>query len=334
LETFSDNPEIVKFTITMFTRLATDDDLSEAIAETGMGSFMAAVATHFDDTIFLTLLFELFGQLAFVKTNLKAIVQHGGIRVLMDTMATYTTDAELMDKSIQTVDNIVSADEEYATIVMEKGGKDAIEEVKQEHEAMGNSEVVASCNAAILSMTAMARVKERDGTKVNRGALFARLGGLIDVQAATQTGANIEEEEACPEGDPLQDYRNLLRSGQVIKEFASGGSRQKHIFVAVDWQSILVKDTAKRAKTGQRLPLRNLRKAVAGYGDNHHKKGVMGGTSVRAEESKCFHLIGAKGQDELSVECASAQDCERWVNGINMLLKVSRKWPAKLVGNR
>jgi len=41
--------------------------------------------------------------------------------------------------------------------------------------------VKSAADSALLSMNAMSRVKGREGTKTNRGALFARLGTLVDI---------------------------------------------------------------------------------------------------------------------------------------------------------
>jgi hypothetical protein len=58
--------------------------MSQAIAQEGMAQFMKCTSgLGMADVELLSLLFELLGQLAFVRENLKIIVQHGGIRVLL-----------------------------------------------------------------------------------------------------------------------------------------------------------------------------------------------------------------------------------------------------------
>ena len=81
LEAYHDHPEVLKLVIVCLTRLAVSDTVSVCIAEEGMFQVMQSVSVHVDDTAVLVLLFELLGQLAFVKGNLKTIVQYGGIRV-------------------------------------------------------------------------------------------------------------------------------------------------------------------------------------------------------------------------------------------------------------
>jgi hypothetical protein len=70
-ELFPENKEILRFVIVALTRLSAQDRMSVAIAEQGMHLFMQLITNNIDDTVILALMFELFGQLAFVKNNLK-----------------------------------------------------------------------------------------------------------------------------------------------------------------------------------------------------------------------------------------------------------------------
>jgi hypothetical protein len=93
----------------------------QVIAEKGCRLFMDMVATFIEDSEVVANLFALLGQLAFIKSNLKSIVQYGGIKMLLDTMLVFGDDELLMISAVRTLDNIVSADEEFANIVIEKG---------------------------------------------------------------------------------------------------------------------------------------------------------------------------------------------------------------------
>lgn len=57
------------------TRLATDNNASSLIAQDGMFLLMKAVAANIEDTEILVIIFELFGELAFIKSNLAYIIQ-------------------------------------------------------------------------------------------------------------------------------------------------------------------------------------------------------------------------------------------------------------------
>lgn len=57
-----------------------------------------AVAEHLDDTQLLAIIFELFGELAFIQENLRTIIHFGGLRLLCDTIELYQHDALLMIK--------------------------------------------------------------------------------------------------------------------------------------------------------------------------------------------------------------------------------------------
>lgn len=75
VELFTGHSEITKAILNCLCRSAQDDILSTRIAEDGMHLFMTMVAMHLDDTAILSQVFELLGHLAFVKSNLKIIVQ-------------------------------------------------------------------------------------------------------------------------------------------------------------------------------------------------------------------------------------------------------------------
>ena len=47
-----------------------------------------------------------------------------------------------------------------------------------------HNEIHEAINSALLSMSARARAKGREGTKTNKGTLFARLNDVVDVEAA------------------------------------------------------------------------------------------------------------------------------------------------------
>ena len=47
----------------------------------------------------------------------------------MDSLQTFSDDVLLMVNAMQTLDNLVSADEEYAAIVIEKGGQQVLQQI-------------------------------------------------------------------------------------------------------------------------------------------------------------------------------------------------------------
>lgn len=118
---YPDNKDIISASLNVLSRLSTNDILSEMIAERGCRQLMELITTFIDDSVVVALIFSLLGQLAFIKSNLKSIVQYGGIRILLDTMEVCGDDEPLMISAIRTLDNIIIADEEYANIVIEKG---------------------------------------------------------------------------------------------------------------------------------------------------------------------------------------------------------------------
>ena len=47
--------------------------------------------------------------------------QFGAVKVIVDTLKVYKEDPALMMKTMNTLDNLVAADEEYASVAEDKG---------------------------------------------------------------------------------------------------------------------------------------------------------------------------------------------------------------------
>ena len=69
-----------------------------------------------------------------------------------------------MVKGITMLDNVCSSDEEFTTIVVEKGGKKVITQLQQTHGF--EDELQAAAQSALLSIDAMQKTKEQAGSKV------------------------------------------------------------------------------------------------------------------------------------------------------------------------
>jgi hypothetical protein len=327
MDLYNHNPDLVKFIISALNRLCTNDDVSLVVAEQGMHVFMKAVQANLEDTTLLSLIFELFGQLAFVKANIKLIVQHGGIKIFLQMMEVFGDDEELMCQTLNTLDNVVSADEEYAAIMVERQGEEKINAVLEIH--AGVTRVEHAGKATLLSMTAMSKVKEQVGSKISRGALFARLGSEF-VEMSGDKHKKVGDREPAPEGDPLAEHRNLLRNGSLLKVYTNGSKAHRHIFVARDWGSIWVKDTSSTSKQARRIQLSKLRGVERGYGPGHMKSGFGGKSKSGAKEECSFYLDSLSDNNKLAIECANLAERDAWFTAIELFLKVARLWPEKL----
>ena len=327
MDLYNSNPFLVQYIIAALNRLCTNDDTSTEVAKLGMHVFMKAVHANLESTETLSLIFELFGQLAFVKDNIKLIVQHGGIKIFLQMMDVFGEQEELMCQTLNTLDNIVSADEEYAAIMIEKDGEKKIKSVLAIHP--NDERVKHAGNATLLSMTAMSKVKEQEGSKISRGALFARLGSDV-VDLSGDKHKNVNNSEPCPDEDPLEKYRNLLRSGSLLKCYDNGGKVSRHIFVSRDWQSIWIKDTSSTSKQAKRIYLNKMRSITKGYGPGHMKTG-FGKKKSNAKENCCLYIDSPSETNKLALECASEGDRDQWFNAMSRFLEVARKWPHKVV---
>jgi len=321
MDLYNHNPNLVKYVIAALNRLCTNDEVSNSVAEQGMHVFMKAVQANLDDTALLSLIFELFGQLAFVKENIKLIVQHGGIKIFLQMMEVYGDDEELMCQTLNTLDNVASADEEYAAILIEKKGEEKIKEVLQQHP--NDARVKMAGDSTLLSMTAMSKMKEQEGSKVGRGALFARLGNVVEIKKGTE---QVKEIEVAPDGDPLEEHRKFLRAGSELSVYEEGSKLNKHMFVAMDWQSIWVKDTSSKTKVAKRLYLNKLKNITAGFGSGHYKKSKK----TSASEEKSLFVDSLNDNSKVAIECKTKEERDQWVVSLQILLKVARQWPQKL----
>ncbi|KAJ8608985.1 hypothetical protein CTAYLR_008975 [Chrysophaeum taylorii] len=333
LDVYDKNAEVVKFVVVTLVRLATDDELSQKIAEDGMPYVMRTTAAFVEDAEVLSLVFELLGQLAYVKSNLRALVGAGGIKVLLSTLETFDDDPELVVKAIATLDNLVSADVEYATVVVERDGEGLLKECAAKW--VRDPPVVRATETTLLSIQAMIAQKEKQRT--NRAALFARLGDdEMDVDKLKTAKLHARETaEPEPRDDPLRKYREMFAAGTVFKQWDKGKAANRMLLASADWAALLTRDTTKGAAIHARIPLDDLRAARYGFGENHLVKSMISKkTKPTAPEDRCFYLTGyhnAKAVEIIAGECAKKVDRDRLVDALSTLFKVATLWPHRLV---
>lgn len=283
----------------VLTRLAVDDRLSAEVA-----SFMHIIldmCRTLNEAQFLSTVFGLIGQVAFLKENIANIVQHRGIEVIMTAISEHVEEENLIVKAIKTLDNISTANEEYAELVANIGGKQIIEQVIETYE--GNEMVRSAGQSALVSMNAMISLQ----TKIEMPEM---------------------PEELKPEVDPLEKYRTMLKSGSQITEYHRGATKSRHFFASNDWSSIVLRDPKLKPNTTKKggqviMPLRNVISVDAGkQGDNH--KRLIG---RKAKDECCLNLVGTN--ETISVEFQVPSDAKRWCEALTALhktYKTNRKW--------
>ena len=92
----------------------TSDTLSVRIADEGMVYFMRLTGSHAEDTPLITLVFELFGTLAYQPDNLASFVSNGGVQRLVQTLKFQQDEPELLIKAMQTLRNCYSIQTEQS----------------------------------------------------------------------------------------------------------------------------------------------------------------------------------------------------------------------------
>ena len=238
-------------------------------------------------------------------------------------------------------------------VCVSAGGKEAVEKVKSLH-SKDCEDLHEVCASALLSISARSRAKGRVGTKTNKGALFARLNDVIDVDSAMKR----ENEEVKSSSlntdmeDPLSaQHRTLLRAGQMVSDYQKGSSTSRHLFLSSDCQFVVLKDTSNKVnKPGRKIPLKNLQAASQGYGAGHYKKALVGGKSLSpavvyerrvtfclafiglktsAVEGRCLFVSSntAKAEDEITIEFATQGDRDKWFDVFTALLLTATACP-------
>eukprot|EP00935_MAST-01C_sp_MAST-1C-sp1_P000906 g906.t1 len=290
--------------IKLVTKLSVDDEMSSAIANTGMHVLELVAREQFEDEEFLQFVFTLIAQLAFIPENLLAVVQYHGIELIFDSIEKHLRSEELMVKCIETLDHISMADEEYATIVFEAKGIEYVEEILKMYQ--DNEEVQNAGQSALVSMQAMQSLASAAPVEEENDDVVAEL---------TE--------------DPLKDHRSMLQGGAVMEEWVKGKPSARHVLIAADMQSIILKDAkkGKNAKKGLMMPLKSVKTIEKGLGKGH-KKRMLG---KKANDELAFNIIGV--HDEVISLCTNSKgDCKRWVASLETLIDVyknHRKWLVK-----
>lgn len=172
---------------------------------------------------------------------------------------------------------------------------------------------------------------QKEKQRTNRAALFARLGDDMDASKLRTEKLKFKDQDAEPEGDPLKQYRQMLTSGFVCKEWTKGKSASRKLSVNADWTSLVARDTSKGAAIQSCLTLNSLCMAQLGYGKGHMvKRFISKKITPASKEERCFIIKSISGDDIFCAEAKSRDEAERITSAIEALLDVSTKWPHRL----
>lgn len=301
LETNIANQDYVIETIKTLTRLCADDALSQAIASGGMDILMRAV-DKYDEPGFLATAFRLLGHLAFVESNLTIIVQHNGIQRVISAISSFPDSLPLMVRCIQTLDNIAMANKENAAIVIDEGGMELIETIKETYP--DSEEIQKAANSALLSLRALENLS-KSAEITAKAARMAKAGGNASVISA------------APVKDALSEHRGLLKAGKTLKVWTKGSSVAAHVLCSPDFRSIVWQELKAPQKKLGAVDLRSIMGVKAGTNEGH-KKGMLS-MSKPVEPDCAFTIITDRGS--LDLEADSARNRDTWIKALTQLLK-------------
>ena len=141
-------------------RLAADDESAEKVAEASVRLLFAASDRFADDAAFLLTVFTVVRQLAFSEGTLKVLVQHNGVATIINSIGAHPENAELMHRCIQTLETIASASTDYATIVVDEGGRDCIQVLMEAYE--DDDTITEAGRSALLYIDVLDRLKQEE----------------------------------------------------------------------------------------------------------------------------------------------------------------------------
>eukprot|EP00924_Labyrinthula_sp_SR-Ha-C_P013010 augustus_masked-scaffold_12-processed-gene-6.50-mRNA-1 protein AED:1.00 eAED:1.00 QI:0/-1/0/0/-1/1/1/0/2406 len=275
--------------LTLMTAMLTSN--SKEIATKGMHTILKAINVHAKDVKVLESAFQLIGILAFQKDNLKIIVQYGGINLIVNSILAFPEEGRLVKRSIQTLDNIAMASQEHSNIVQQASGKKVIEELIKTYKTIPGraaEDVVQACQAALLSLS------------------------KIETRAAKPRYIFTNNNGDDPNVDPLQNHRNLLRTGGIIALCNNNNGKPKQLFISSDWKSICISNPKSRNKPTEVLLL-NVVAIKAGLDRGHGRK---------VDPELAFY-IETTGKS-VCLKAKDPQDRNRWVEALEALRKTFR----------
>ena len=336
LSTFADKPPLLRVCLTFLLAVANiDDNLSRNVGERGSMLFIKIVEENIDNTTIVSLIFQLFGRLVFIKENLMSFVQHKGIGLLLNSMETFYSEEELITSAVTTLGNIVSSDEECSNLVLEAGGQAAVEAVQSNDAFQPSSDfpdVHSAARSTLLSITARLRAKDRVGKKTNVGALMSRIGQDIGSVINSDHDKVKESKLDMNMADPLTpSYRSALKSGQLVTDYVKGATIARKLWLTSDCNFLVLKeDTNNVKKPGRKIKLQNVANVQKGYGPGHYKSSMMGGKKTKAKEDYSLYL-SHNGQgtadDDITLEFANVTDRDKWFEILTALLVASESCP-------
>jgi hypothetical protein len=217
------NIEMLSSAFGLLTFLSIDseaDVVSKEICEQGAHVIVACIRRHFKKPEFLAVGLTLWSQLAFCKANLPVLVQHGAIKIIISAISHFPEVPEVIKKCVLVLDNISSADTEYAAIVIETGGFDAIETIADAYTS--DEEMQSLCQRARVSIQTMT-LKLRE--KVNTSKDAAVLGQtLMNMDSSKITGRILKLRLKLQNN--VDDHHILARDARTRKGMLSKSDPQ------------------------------------------------------------------------------------------------------------
>tara|TARA_B100000795_G_scaffold270014_1_gene261882 strand:+ start:5677 stop:6273 length:597 start_codon:yes stop_codon:yes gene_type:complete len=157
------------------------------------------------------------------------------------------------------------ANGEYATIVIDEGGKDMIMGLVTQHEADEDAEeLVDACKSALLSLEALQRVKKSQGATGGHKKMGFAGSNSSATESKVGSSAHDDQIEADRLKAKLAEHKNTLLSGKVVQvQQDRGGKKKMHIQCSRDFKTFIFKEM-KKTSMGQTLKFDDIRRVAHG----------------------------------------------------------------------
>ncbi len=228
-------------------------------------------------------------------------------------------------RAVQTLDNIAMANAEYAEIVTNEGGKEAIQSLANLYSNDEDAEeLVDACNSALLSMEALARNTGGPGGGAGapthkRMVAIAKVESGASSTASHQAAMEKDRVEAEELKAKLANFKNSLVSGKVFGVRQDrGGKKKMHILCTKDLKAFLFKSPMERGSIGHTIKFDDIRR-------------IVHGCHVKAKAKKkpgvgYFYIECVQNVRSIDVITDTTAQADYWVEGLNVLLTISKKY--------
>merc|ERR1711871_555758 len=184
--------------------------------------------------------------------------------------------------------------------------------------------IVEAGKVAIISMDALHRINQSFGKSGGAGSTHRKMvfnagaaaGGESKSQAQRLAEDKAEQEQLQQQ---FQNLKNSMTSGKILTTRGHrGGKAKRHMLLAHDFRAVLFKNPSVKGSLGSQIAICDIRKCEAGA--NLHK------LKKKSQEPLRFFIESVKAASSVDCWCDTQAERDRWVEAINLVCTIYRKY--------